>query len=155
MLLVVNTDKESAMTYSAAEPPRIFPAFRFRNAGAMIDWLTGAVGFTVHARYDTEDGKVGHAELAFGSSMIMLGDDKSDAFGRIVGAPGGQGGKSLYIAVDDVDALFDRVSKSGATIEEGLTDRDYGSREFICRDPEGNVWCLGTYWPKAHEKAPA
>ena len=35
----------------------------------------------------------------------------------------------------------------------GLTDTDYGSRDFICRDPEGYVWCFGTYWPKAHEPA--
>ena len=42
---------------------------------------------------------------------------------------------------------------AGAKIEEGLTERDYGSREFICRDPEGMVWCFGTYWPKA--SAPA
>ena len=38
-------------------------------------------------------------------------------------------------------------------ILEELTDRDYGSREFICRDPEGNVWSFGTYWPKANEPA--
>ena len=49
------------------------------------------------------------------------------------------------------EALRRAAARSGATIEQGLTDRDYGSREFICRDPEGNVWCLGTYWPKAHE----
>lgn len=139
------------MTTSTNEPPRIFPAYRFRNASAMIDWLTGAVGFTVHARFDTEDGKVGHAELAFGSSMIMLGDDKDDAFGKVVGPAGEQGGKSLYVAVDDVDALFDRVQGAGTVIEQGLTERDYGSREFVCRDPEGNVWCFGTYWPKAGE----
>src|SRR5690606_28574303 len=114
---------------------------------------TGVAGFTVHTRYDTEDGKVGHAELAFGSSMIMLGDDRDDAFGKIVGPAREQGGKSLYVAVDDVDALFERVQKAGAVIEQGPTDRDYGSREFVCRDPEGNVWCFGTYWPKAGEKS--
>ncbi|TGV78109.1 glyoxalase, partial [Mesorhizobium sp. M00.F.Ca.ET.158.01.1.1] len=43
--------------------------------------------------------------------------------------------------------------KAGATIIQELTNRDYGSREFICRDPEGNVWSFGTYWPKAGEKA--
>jgi len=139
------------MTYSPNESPRIFPAFRFRNAAAMIDWLTKVVGFTVHARFDTDDSKVGHAELALGSSMIMLGDEKDDAFHQVVGPAGSAGGKSLYIAVDDIDILWAKVSASGATIEEGLTDRDYGSREFICRDPEGNVWCFGTYWPKAGE----
>lgn len=48
-----------------------------------------------------------------------------------------------------MDALRGRVVTSGVTIEEGLTDRDDGSREFACRNPEGNLWCFGTYWPKA------
>lgn len=134
------------------EPPRIFATFRYKNAAAIIDWLVDILGFTVHARCDGEDGTVGHAELAFGSSMIMIGDEKQDAYGRMIGTSGETGGKSLYIVVNDVDALFAKVEASGAKIEEGLTDRDYGSREFICRDPEGNIWCFGTYWPKAHEK---
>jgi len=120
----------------------------------MIDWwLVEAFGFSVNARYDNEDGSVAHAELAFGSSMIMLGQVSDDAYGAIVGGPSDQGGTSLYIAVDDVDAIFERAAKAGATIDEGLTVRDYGSREFICRDPEGKVWCFGTYWPKAGEKS--
>lgn len=136
---------------SSTQAPRIFPAFRFRDAGRMIEWLVATLGFTVHARFDNEDGTVGHAELAYGSSLIMLGQDREDEFGAIVGRAGAhtQGGKSFYIAVDDVDASFERASAAGARIEQGLTDRDYGSREFICRDPEGNVWCLGSYWPKA------
>jgi uncharacterized glyoxalase superfamily protein PhnB len=138
-------------TYTAIEPPRIYPTFRFRDAAAMIDWLRDAFGFTVKARYEDDKGVVGHAELALGSSIIMCGQAQEDEYGNIVGEPGDQGGKSLYVAVDDVDALFERVRKAGAAIEQGLTDRDYGSREFICRDPEGNVWCFGTYWPKAHE----
>lgn len=139
-------------TFTAIEPPRLFPTFRYRDAAAMIDWLVDRFGFTVHARYDNDDGTVGHAELAYGSSMIMLGDDRSDDYGAMVGAPDAQGGKSIYVAVDDVDALFGHVSDAGVAIEQGPTDRDYGSREFICRDPEGNVWCFGTYWPKAHER---
>ncbi len=139
-------------TYTAIEPPRIYPTFRFRDAATMIDWLGDAFGFTVKARYEDDNGVVGHAELALGSSIIMCGQAQEDEYGTIVGQPGDQGGKSLYVAVDDVDALFEQVRKAGAAIEQGLTDRDYGSREFICRDPEGNVWCFGTYWPKAHER---
>lgn len=129
------------------EAPGIFATFRYANPDAMVRWLCETVGFTVKARYP-ESGDVAHAELAFGSSMIMLGAVRDDHYGSIVGGPGANGGKSLYIAVDDVGGLFERVKASGVTIEEGLTDRDYGSREFICRDPEGNVWCFGTYWPK-------
>jgi uncharacterized glyoxalase superfamily protein PhnB len=43
---------------------------------------------------------------------------------------------------------------AGATIIQGLIDQDYGSREFAALDPEGNVWCFGTYRP-APASAPA
>ncbi len=130
------------------DAPRIYPTFRYRDPAAMIGWLCGTVGFTVHARHPAE-GQIGHAELSYGTSMIMLGAVRDDAYGALVGSPGQDGGKSLYVAVGDIDALHDRVLASGVRIEEGLVDRDYGSREFTCRDPEGNLWCFGTYWPKA------
>ena len=138
---------------TAIEAPRIYPAIRFRDAERMIAFLCDAFGFTVRAKYMTETGKVGHAELALGSSMIMCGDEKDDAFGAMVGSADGQGGKALYVAVDDANAAFERARAAGAEILQGLVERDYGSREFICRDPEGNVWSFGTYWPKAHEPA--
>jgi uncharacterized glyoxalase superfamily protein PhnB len=71
----------------------------------------------------------------------------------MVGRPDGKGGKSIYVAVDDTDAVYERARKAGAEIVEEPTERDYGSRDFVCRDPEGNVWSFGTYWPKAHETA--
>ena len=71
----------------------------------------------------------------------------------MVGKPTGQDGKSIYVAVADADIACERARAAGAEILEEPTDRDYGSRDFICRDPEGNVWSFGTYWPKAHEKA--
>jgi uncharacterized glyoxalase superfamily protein PhnB len=71
----------------------------------------------------------------------------SSSVGRIVGAPGQDNGSALYIAVEDVDGLHARAKAAGAKIEEEPTERNYGSREFICRDPEGNIWCFGTYRP--------
>ena len=131
------------------EAPRIYPTFRYRNSGAMLTWLTETVGFREIACYRADDGSVAHAELAYGSSMIMMGHTKDDDYGAMVGQSGETGGKSIYVAVDDVDGLFQRVSSASTAIEEGITERDYGSREFICRDAEGNLWCFGTYWPKA------
>ena len=135
-----------------SEAPRLYPALRYKNAAKMIDWLGEAFGFSVRARYGDGD-VVHHAELILGSSIIMLGTAREDAYGKMVGTPGSGGGKSVYVAVDDADATFARATKAGAEILEELTDRDYGSREFICRDPEGNVWSFGTYWPKAGEPA--
>lgn len=128
------------------EAPCIYPTFRYRDPARMIDWLCKAFGFVVRARYGEGD-DVRHAELALGQSIIMLGGARDDSYGNLVGAPGEQGGKSVYVAVTDVDALCTRARAAGAVIEEELTDQDYGSREFICRDPEGNTWVFGTYWP--------
>lgn len=132
----------------AIEPPRIYPTFRFRDALSVLDWFTDVLGFEIREKH-VENDRLAHAELAFGSSMIMMGEAADDFFGAIVGWPGDQGGKSVYVAVDEVDALFAKVKTSGVVIEQAPTERPYGSREFICRDPGGNVWCFGTYWPKA------
>ena len=105
------------MTAIAAEAPRVYPTFRYRDASKMIDWLQTAFGFTLRVKYG-EGNDVHHAELA----------------------------------LHDTDDLCERASAAGATILEGPVDRDYGSREFMCRDPEGNVWSFGTYWPKVGEK---
>ena len=135
------------------EAPLIYPTFRYRDAARMIDWLVDAFGFIVHARYADPDGTIQHAQLAFGSSMIMVGNVRDDQYGKMVGGPGSQGGKSVYVAADNPDELHAHAKAAGAKILEEPTDRDYGSRDFVCADPEGNVWSFGTYWPKAHEPA--
>ena len=135
-----------------SEAPRIYATFRYRNAAMMIGWLCRAFGFTVRVRYGEGD-DVHHAELVLGSCIIMIGQVRDDAYGKMVGAPGSGGGKSTYIAVDDTDATFARAKAAGATILEEPVDRDYGSRDFICTDPEGHVWSFGTYWPKVDQGA--
>ena len=132
----------------ATAPQSIYPTFRYRDAAGMIDWLVKAFGFAVEAKFE-EDGAVGHAELSLGGAIIMLSEARDDAYGRMVGGPGDPGGKSTYIAVDDVDALHAKAKAAGATILEEPVDRHYGSREFICADPQGNVWSFGTYRPEA------
>lgn len=126
----------------------IYPTFRYRDAETMIEWLEKAFGFTVEQKF-MNNGTVGHAELSLGGSTIMLGEARDDAYGRMVGGPGEPGGKSTYIAVDDVDAVYQTAKAAGATILQEVTERDYGSREFICADPQGNVWSFGTYRPEA------
>ena len=130
------------------EASRIYPVFRFGNANAMIKWLSDSFGFVEHEVHRDDQGTVVHAELAFGSAMVMVGQARDDAFAKIIGHPDGPCGKAIYLAVENADKLFDRATAAGATILEGLTNRDYGSREFICQDPEGNIWSIGTYWPK-------
>lgn len=140
------------MTSTSSEAPRLYPTFRYRDAPAMIDWLCKAFGFSLDVKYMDGD-HVAHAQLSLGPSMIMLGSARDDAYGALVGEPGANGGKSIYVAVDDADAAYAQAKAAGARILEELNDRDYGSRDFICADPEGVIWAFGTYRPRPGEQA--
>ncbi|MGE0006992.1 MAG: VOC family protein [Parvibaculaceae bacterium] len=131
--------------------PILYPTMTYRDAAAMIGWLERAFGFRTHVAYTGEDGKVIHAELALGDRLLMMGSAKDDtAFGKLVrpALDVGATTQSVYIAVPDADALFDRARAAGAEIVMEPTDQPYGSRDFICKDPEGQVWCFGTYAPR-------
>jgi uncharacterized glyoxalase superfamily protein PhnB len=128
--------------------PTIFPALRYRDAHAAIDWLGRAFGFERHAVYD-DDGVVHHAELKVPGGMIMLGTARppgSDEYSAIAPSPGSA---AIYVVVEDTDAHHARAAEAGAEIVMGLHDTDYGSRDYTARDPEGNVWSFGTYNPFA------
>jgi uncharacterized glyoxalase superfamily protein PhnB len=98
-----------------------------------------------------EGGRIEHAELTFGNGMVMLGSTRDGDDDFRLRSPNELGGSNLgvYVVVDDPDALHERARKAGAEIQRELTDQDYGSREFIARDPEGNIWSFGTYDPFA------
>jgi uncharacterized glyoxalase superfamily protein PhnB len=138
---------------SEIEAPRMFVSRRYRNARKMIAWLEEAFGFTTHYIVEGENGSIAHSQIAFGSSIIMIGDHHDDDFAATVGTPGETAdGQSIYVAIDDADAMYARASAAGATMFRELVDTEYGSRDFGCYDPEGQAWNFGTYWPKAHEK---
>ena len=59
--------------------------------------------------------------------------------------PSAPGTSSMYVVVDDPNAVYARATDLGATITRELTDSDYGSRGFSVRDPDGNGWSFGTY----------
>jgi uncharacterized glyoxalase superfamily protein PhnB len=82
----------------------------------------------------------------------MLGQNRDDAYSKMVGDLGGRRTDAIYVAVSEPDALCAKVRASGAKIEMEPHDTHYCSRDFACRDPEGNLWSFGTYWPKTHEK---
>lgn len=127
----------------------IFPALRYRDAAAAIEWLGRAFGFEPRTVVDGEPGTVAHAELTFDGAMIMLGSARppeSDAYSK---AAPPLGGTALYMVVGDPDAHCERARAAGAEIVRAPQDTDYGSREYSARDPEGNVWSFGTYQPWA------
>jgi uncharacterized glyoxalase superfamily protein PhnB len=128
--------------------PSIFPALRYRDAPAAIDWLGRAFGFERHAVYE-DDGVVHHAELKVPGGMIMLGTARppgTDGYSAVAPPPGSA---AIYVVVEDTDAHHARAAEAGAEIVMELHDTDYGSRDYTARDPEGNVWSFGTYNPFA------
>jgi uncharacterized glyoxalase superfamily protein PhnB len=121
----------------------IYPVLKYDDAHAALDWLERAFGFQRRHVYDGENGGVAHAELTFGDEFVMLGStsEGDPAFNQ------GVGKTTVYLVVDDPDALHDRAKEAGAEIVMPPTDQDYGSRDFAARDPEGNIWSFGTYRP--------
>ena len=89
------------------EAPRLFHTMRCRNAEAMIAWLKDTLGFTERVVYRDGD-MVVHAELAFGSSILMLGQHRDDAYAGRVGDLDARRTDAVYLAVDDPDALYER-----------------------------------------------
>lgn len=123
------------------EGPTFYPCVAYRDARAAIDWLERAFGFEC-LMIHPEQGPVVHAELAFGTGVLMV-STLDEAFAaapkRRYNAP--------YVHVADPDAHHARAVAAGAEITRPLENTDYGSREYCARDPEGNEWSFGTYRP--------
>ncbi|GAA1833923.1 VOC family protein [Pseudonocardia ailaonensis] len=118
----------------------IHVTLRYTDPRAALDFLTGTLGLVPGHVMTADDGSVGHAEVYWEDTAVMIGtrggDERFDT-GRAV----------LYLTTDDPDTLHDKAVGAGAELVYGLTDQSYGSREFAVADPEGNVWCFGTYRP--------
>lgn len=77
----------------------------------------------------------------------MLGSSKPGEIGLKSPSEAGGVTQTLYIYVHNIDSYYEMVRDAGAEILIGLRDTDYGSREFGVKDPEGQVWYFGTYYP--------
>ena len=119
----------------------------YDDADAAVDWLERAFGFERSSVHEA-NGKLAHAELRFGEGMIMLGPAGKNDFGLRTPRELGAVSQGVYLIVDDIAGQYDRAQASGAEILRELADTDYGSREFMARDPEGNIWSFGTYRPE-------
>ncbi|MCI4569354.1 VOC family protein [Lysobacter sp. CFH 32150] len=128
----------------------IIPCLRYREAHVAIDWLCDAFGFVRHAVYAEAD-IVHHAQLTYGSGMIMLGSaDAISEWGKHIVQPdeiGGRETQSCCVIVADVDAHYARAKAAGAEITIDIADQDYGGRGYACRDLKGHLWWFGSYDP--------
>jgi uncharacterized glyoxalase superfamily protein PhnB len=126
----------------------VIPFLGYEDLRSAIDWLSKALGFEEIAAHKGEDGQIVHAEMRFGDGMVMLGQP-GPSFGMKTASELGAVSGGVYSIVDDgLDAHYERAVKAGAEVVMELHDTDYGSREYMVRDPEGNLWSFGTYRPE-------
>jgi uncharacterized glyoxalase superfamily protein PhnB len=129
---------------------RSAPGLRYRDVAAAIDWLTRAFGFEVRTVERSDHGDVVYAELTFGSTIIMVGAVSGFDIDSFMAQPDDVGGaetQCCYYVVDDFDTLYQRARRAGCDIVIDRQTRPNGSLVFTCRDPEGHLWCFGTYDP--------
>ncbi len=129
----------------------IMPCLTYREAPAAVEFLCNAFGFAKKMVVEGEGGSIAHAELTLGNAMVMLGSHKGTDYGSLVKTPreAGTCTQTIYLIVPDPDAHHDRARAAGAEIVLPLATKDYGGRDYTCRDPEGHVWTFGTYDPWA------
>jgi uncharacterized glyoxalase superfamily protein PhnB len=121
----------------------------YADAPAAIDWLEQAFGFERASVHEGPDGTIAHAELRLGDSMVMLGTAGDNDLGLKTPRELGAVNQGVYLIVDDgIDAHYERAVAADAEVVRALHDTDYGSRDYIVRDPEGNLWSVGTYRPE-------
>jgi PhnB protein len=124
--------------------PQVSPYLCVDGADLAIQFYATVFGATERMRLPGPDGKVGHAELQIGDSLIMLSDEFPDMGGR---SPKSLGGTpvTLSVYVDDVDTVFDTAIQSGAQTLRPVEDQFYGDRTGQFVDPFGHRWSVATH----------
>jgi PhnB protein len=142
----VNVEQEvQAMTDPVPEGyPRVMPYLIVDGGSEAIDFYTQVLGASERMRMPGPDGLLGHAELQFGDSVIMLADENPEMGAR---GPRTVGGSpvTIHVYVDDVDDTFERALQAGATALQPVEDRFYGDRTGQLEDPFGHRWNLATH----------
>ena len=124
--------------------PRVTPYLHVSGAQTAIDFYSDILGAEERMRMPGPDGKLGHAELQLGESIIMLSDEFPDMGAR---GPKSIGGSpvTLHVYVEDVDAVFDAALAAGATSVRPVENHFYGDRVGQFEDPFGHRWSIATH----------
>jgi len=124
--------------------PRVTPYLYIDGASTAIDFYRSVLGASERMRMPGPDGKIGHAELEVGDSVIMLADVNP---AMDVRSPKSIGGTpmALHVYVDDVDGVFGRAMESGAKQLRPVENQFYGDRSGSFEDPFGHHWNIATH----------
>lgn len=120
------------------------PFLTVSDAERAIEFYKKAFGAEERGIAKSPDGKVMHAELKIGDSIIMLSDEFPD-FGCLSPQTVGGSSSGLHIYLENVDAAFDRAVQAGAKVEMPVADQFWGDRYGKLADPFGHKWSIGTH----------
>jgi len=120
------------------------PYLIIKGAADAIEFYKKAFGATELLRMADPQGRVGHAEIKIGDSVIMLADEHPSMGYR---GPRSLGGSSVSILLylPDVDDVFARAVKAGAKAQRAVANQFYGDRSGTLEDPFGHVWTVATH----------
>ena len=131
--------KPSPEGYSGA-----MPYLAVDDAAGAIAFYEKAFGAKELSRMEAPGGKIGHAELQIGGSVIMLSDPFPQASTRSPKELGGTSA-SVFMYVEDVDAVVKQAVDAGGTIAMEVADQFWGDRFGALTDPFGHVWSIATH----------
>jgi PhnB protein len=122
----------------------VTPYLIIKNAAKALEFYKNAYGATETYRLQLPDGRVGHAEIRLGDSLIMLADEFPEYGGK---APETLGGSpvNIHLYVDDVDGFFKKALAAGANERKPVMDQFYGDRSGQLEDPFGHLWWVATH----------
>ena len=120
------------------------PYLIIKGAAEAIDFYKRTFGATELLRMADPQGRIGHAEIKIGDSVIMLADEHPAMGYR---GPRSLGGSSVSILLylENVDGVFERAIKAGAKAQRAVADQFYGDRSGTLEDPFGHVWTVATH----------
>jgi PhnB protein len=122
----------------------VTPYLVVEDAAKAIDYYTKAFGARETFRMNGPDGKVGHAEIQIGNSMLMLADPNPNWGAKSAKEFGGSP-VSLMVYVEDCDGVFKRAIAAGAQEVKAVEDQFYGDRSGTLTDPFGLTWTVSTH----------
>jgi PhnB protein len=124
--------------------PQLTPYLCVDPADKAIEFYKKVFGATERMRMPSPGGKIGHAELQIGDSVLMLSDEHPE-FGAL--SPRSVGGTpvTLSLYVEDVDSVFKKATAAGAKQLREVRDEFYGDRTGQFEDPFGHKWSVATH----------
>jgi PhnB protein len=122
----------------------ITPYLAVDDAANAIDWYKKAFGAKERMRMEAPGGKIGHAELEIGDSLVMLSDPFPQASSKPPKQLGGTSG-GVFMYSEDVDAVVKKAVDAGATVTMEVADQFWGDRFGTVTDPFGHSWSIATH----------